>query len=104
MKCNTNEYTRVTIKSLINSLNEVMLRNPNITLDSEVIISDLNMKEFIREFKIYPTFDCTDSKHKAGIYFKPTEVEIATVQVKEESVQADCTSNNLSWLNKYARR
>ena len=109
MKCKSNEYTKITIKDLFNSLEEVMLRNPNITLDSEVIISDLNMKEFMREFKIYPTFDYTDRKHKAGIYFKSTEKETVqvkeeTVQAKEETVQADCTSKDLSWLNKYARR
>ena len=45
MKC-TNTYKKFTIKSLLNSLEEIMARNPEITLDSEVIISDINMSSF----------------------------------------------------------
>ena len=76
MKCtkNTNtKYKRITIRSLFNSLEEVMARSPEITLDSEVIISDLNMGVFKSELRVYPTFDYKDRKTKIGIYLNPNE-------------------------------
>ena len=110
MKCGS-QYKRFTIKSLFNSLEEIMARNPNITMDSEVIISDLNMSYFKQEIKVYPTYDYKDGQMKIGLYLNPYEngelldtTTEETVQVKEETVQADCTSKDLSWLNKYARR
>ena len=128
-KC-TNQYNRMTIKSLLNSLEEIMARNPEITLDSEVIISDINMGAFKQEVKIYPTHDYKDGQVKVGIYLNPyekdetldveeeTKEEVKEVnpqnaqavqelkhayeQKKSQPIQAE--SDSLSWLNKYARR
>lgn len=91
-----NKYKRITIRTLFNSLEEVMARNPQITLDSEVIISDLNMGVFKSEVYIYPTHDYKDRKVKVGIYLNPYEkdelIEETTTQTishtKERSVQA----------------
>jgi ribosomal protein L29 len=88
MKCN-NQYKKFTIKSLLNSLEEIMARNPEITLDSEVIISDINMGAFKQEVKIYPTHDYKDGQMKVGIYLNPYEKDelIDTVEeVKTEQV------------------
>ena len=110
-----------------------MARNPNITLDSEVIISDINMGAFKQEVKIYPTHDYKDEKMKVGIYLNPyekdelldtVEEEEPTQEVMEEvnpqnaqavqelkhayeqkkSQPIQAESDSLSWLNKYARR
>jgi hypothetical protein len=130
MKC-TNTYKKFTIKSLLNSLEEIMARNPEITLDSEVIISDINMSFFKQEIKVYPTHDYKDEKMKVGIYLNPYEKDelIDTVEeeptqevmkeVNPQNVQAvqelkhtyaqkepqpiQAESKSLSWLNKYAR-
>lgn len=80
-KC-TNQYNRMTIKSLLNSLEEIMARNPEITLDSEVIISDINMGAFKQEVKIYPTHDYKDGQVKVGIYLNPYEKD-ETLDVEE---------------------
>ena len=79
-------YKRFTIKSLINSLNEVMSRNPEITLDSEIIISDLNMNEFKHEFRVYPTHDYKDGQTKIGIYLNNYEKDelLDTIEVTEQ--------------------
>ena len=82
-KC-TNQYNKMTIKSLLNSLEEIMARNPNITLDSEVIISDINMGTFKQEVKIYPTHDYKDGQVKVGIYLNPYEKD-ETLDVEEET-------------------
>lgn len=82
-KC-TNQYNKMTIKSLLNSLEEIMARNPNITLDSEVIISDINMGAFKQEVKIYPTHDYKDGQVKVGIYLNPYEKD-ETLDVEEET-------------------
>jgi uncharacterized protein YrzB (UPF0473 family) len=132
MKC-TNTYKKFTIKSLLNSLEEIMARNPEITLDSEVIISDINMSSFKQEIKVYPTHDYKDEKMKVGIYLNPYEkdelldtveeeelIEEVKEEVNPQNAQAvrDLTqefsqkkpqpiqaeSNSLSWLDKYARR
>jgi uncharacterized protein YrzB (UPF0473 family) len=100
MKCN-NQYKKFTIKSLLNSLEEIMARNPQITLDSEVIISDINMSSFKQEIKIYPTHDYKDGQMKVGIYLNPYEkdelidtveevkTEQVSEQVKEETEQVN---------------
>lgn len=82
-KC-TNQYNKMTIKSLLNSLEEIMARNPEITLDSEVIISDINMGAFKQEVKIYPTHDYKDGQVKVGIYLNPYEKD-ETLDVEEET-------------------
>ena len=132
MKC-TNTYKKFTIKSLLNSLEEIMARNPEITLDSKVIISDINMSSFKQEIKVYPTHDYKDEKMKVGIYLNPYEkdelldtveeeelVEEVMEEVNPQNAQAvrelkhtyaqkksqpiQAESDSLSWLNKYARR
>lgn len=91
-KCN-NQYRKMTIKSLINSLEEIMSRNPNITLDSEIIISDINMSYFKQEIKVYPTHDYKDGQMKVGLYINPYEkdetldVEETIEEVKEVNPQ-----------------
>ena len=82
-KCN-NQYRKMTIKSLINSLEEIMVRNPNITLDSEIIISDINMSYFKQEIKVYPTHDYKDGQMKVGLYINPYEKD-ETLDVEEET-------------------
>lgn len=85
MKC-TNQYKKFTIKSLLNSLEEIMARNPQITLDSEVIISDINMSFFKQEVKVYPTYDYKDQQMKVGLYLNPYEKDelIDTVEETEQ--------------------
>ena len=111
-------YKRFTIKSLINSLNEVMSRNPEITLDSEIIISDLNMSEFKHEFRVYPTHDYKDGQTKIGIYLNNYEkdelldteeqvteqvTEQVSEQVTQEPIQIEKVNDDISWLDKYRR-
>ena len=131
-KCN-NQYRKMTIKSLLNSLEEIMVRNPDITLDSEIIISDINMSYFKQEIKVYPTHDYKDGQMKVGLYINPYEKD-ETLDVEEETkeevkevnpqdIQAikqiaedlsqinqpqevqpiQAESDSLSWLNKYTR-
>ena len=131
-KCN-NQYRKMTIKSLINSLEEIMVRNPNITLDSEIIISDINMSYFKQEIKVYPTHDYKDGQMKVGIYLNPYEKDELLDTIEEEEPTQEVTeevnpqnaqavrelkhtyaqketqpiqaeSKSLSWLDKYARR
>ena len=130
MKC-TNQYKKFTIKSLLNSLEEIMARNPQITLDSEVIISDINMSYFKQEIKVFPTHDYKDNQMKVGIYLNPYEkdelieeeteqvseqVKEKTEQVNPKNIQAiqEITENlsqvnqeqpqrELAWLNKYTK-
>ena len=114
MKCN-NQYKRIRIKDIFNSLNEIMARNPNITLESEVIISDLNMGTFKSELRVYPTTDYRDNKTKVGIYLNPYEKdellqdieqeELKTEQVKptvQVTEQVKPTLQN-NWFEKYTR-
>ena len=88
MKC-TNQYKKFTIKSLLNSLEEIMARNPEITLDSEVIISDINMSYFKQEIKVYPTHDYKDGQMKIGIYTSPYEKDetLDTVEETKEEIK-----------------
>ena len=85
-----------------------MAQNPNINLDSEIIISDINMGTFKNEVKIYPTNDYKDRKVKVGIYLNPYEkdelIDVAEKPVKEvkQEVQEEPVKE-LAWLNKYRR-
>lgn len=127
MKC-TNTYKKFTIKELLKALEEIMALNPEITLDSEVIVSDLNMSSFKQEIKVYPTHDYRDRQAKVGLYINPYEKD-EFIDVKEEPIKEEVNpqnaqtvrdltkefsqkesqpiqaeSHSLSWLNKYARR
>lgn len=98
MKCTDNQYKKFTIKSLLNSLEEIMARNPQITMDSEVIISDINISFFKQEIKVFPTYDYKDRQMKVGIYLNPyekdelvdiEESEQVSEQVKEKTKQVN---------------
>ena len=121
MTCN-NQYKRIRIKDIFNSLEEIMARNPNITLESEVIISDLNMGTFKSEVRIYPTKDYRDRKTKVGIFLNPYEKdellqdieqeEIKTKQAtksyeletEQPSIQVTEQVQEKAWFDKYLRR
>ena len=85
-----------TIQSLIYSLKEIMTENPELTWDSEVIISDLQSMELKREFKLYVLHDPHDNKKKLGIYSLPTT---DTEETEEEKTPK--TNKDNSWWNKY---
>ena len=109
-----------------------MARNPQITMDSEVIISDINMSSFKQEIKVYPTYDYKDNQMKVGMYLNPYEkdelidtvedTEQVSEQVNPKNIQAiqEITENlsqvnqvqpqqeikasrELAWLEKYRR-
>lgn len=115
MKC-TNEYKKFTIKSLLNSLEEIMARNPQITLDSEVVISDTDMSFFKQDIKVYPTFDFRSRQMRVGLYLSPCEnVEKAnTTEAKEKTITTTVkkstevitqkeikATKDFSWFKKY---
>lgn len=72
MKC-TNQYKKFTIRNLYKTLEEIMACNPEITMDTEIIISDINMSNFKQEIKVYPTVDYKDRQVKVGLYINPYE-------------------------------
>ena len=80
----TNQQKRLTIKELLNSIEEMMKEDPRITLDSEIIISDMNMSNFKHEIKAYPTYDYKDEKMKVGLYLNPYEKD-ELVEDEEET-------------------
>lgn len=98
MTC-TNQYKKFTIRELFNSFEKIMAQSPEITLDSEVIISDLDMQFFNQEIKIYPTRNYKDGTLAVGIYLNPYEREelLKTVPVASEETNTE----DLAWLNKY---
>lgn len=92
-KCNKNTDKKLTIRNLINSLEEVMSRNPDITLDSEIVISDLNLSFFKKELKIHPIYDCYEDKTKVGLYLNPYEKNNFIEEIEEETKPKDKNSN-----------
>lgn len=91
MKC-TNQYKKFTIRNLYKTLEEIMAHNPEITMDTEIIISDINMSNFKQEIKVYPTVDYKDRKTKVGLYINPYEKdevleEEPTPQVQPNPIQ-----------------
>lgn len=117
---------KLTIRNIINSLNDIMTRSSNIDLDSEVIIADLNFQEF-DNIRIYPIKDVFYEQDKVGIFItpkKPQEITLEeqtkvikkdlldieeTVQVQEvqeetvqeELVQVQASTKNNNWWEKY---
>jgi hypothetical protein len=107
----------LTIRDIINSLNNVMTRSSNLDLDSEVIITDMNFQEF--EIAGVSTGQDFYGQDRVRMYLKPKEVisdykedkqiiqheilgkEIETrledSEVKEEAQEV--TSSN--WWDKY---
>ena len=132
MKC-TNQYKKFTIRNLLKSLEEIMAENPQITMDSEVVISDINISCFKQQVKIYPTYDYKDEQMKVGMYLSPYEKDelIDTVEETEQTAQQVNSKNiqaiqeiteelsqinqvpkpqqeikpskEMAWLNKYRR-
>lgn len=123
----TNKYKKITIKSLLNSLEEIMTQNSQLTLESEVIISDLNMSFFKHDIRVLPIHDYTDGQLKVGLYLNPYEKEeITDIEetdeertnknnvismadfikkvTKQETPKETKTSNSTDWLEKYLRR
>ena len=122
-----NKYKRLTIRELIKSFTEIISENSEITLDSEIIVSDVLMRQLNREFKLYTTFDYTDRKSKVGLFVNPDEdpdfaeeqkAEPEQPEVQEETAehvkeiqdftkqleQAEQTPNrkNTDWFKKFA--
>lgn len=92
-----------TIRDLINSLKEVMVRNPNITWDSELIISDLDLSFFGNDCKLFPTYDYKDRKTKLGIYVirNKIEDEEEPQPIKQQVKPLTKNTTDTEWLNKY---
>jgi hypothetical protein len=65
--------TTFTIESLIYSLKDIMTENPRLSMDSDVIISDLQMSEFKKNFKLYVINDYETNKAKLGIFLLPND-------------------------------
>ena len=90
-----------------------MARTPEITMDSEVIISDINMGVFKNELRVYPTYDYKDRKVKVGIYLNPYEkdeileeeepIKETHTQIKSIVGTKEEPTQELAWLNKYRR-
>ena len=113
MKKNCKEI--LTIRHIINSLNDIMTRSSNITLDSEIIISDTNYQEY-EDLILFPIKDIFYGENKVKLCLKPKEVSkeykeekeiiqqeilgketrLEDSEVKQEPVQ---TNNN--WWEKY---
>jgi len=100
-KCKEIINKKVTIRSLLDSINNILYENPNITMDSEILVSDLNMQKFIEEFKIYPTYDYRDKSYKVGIYLSPNKDTQENLKIQNPIVED--TQENLEWLKKYRR-
>lgn len=109
---NKNCKQKLTIRNIINSLTDIMTRGSNITLDSEVIISDTNFQEF-KTIGVHTIKDIFYGEDKVGIYIEPKQVEIRE-ELKQKVIQEDLldiveepteepvqevSSNN--WWNKY---
>ena len=81
MKKNCKEI--LTIRHIINSLNNIMTRSSNITLDSEVIITDVNLQEF-EAIGVHTIKDIFYGEDKIGIYVKPKETSKKQEITKQE--------------------
>ena len=115
---------KLTIRNIINSLNDIMTRSSNIDLDSEVIISDLNFQEF-DNIRIYPIKDVFYGNDKVGIFItpkKPQEItleeqakvikkdlldieepvqEVQEEPIQEEPIQVQSNTKSNNWWEKY---
>lgn len=74
-----------------------MTENPELTWDSEVIISDLPMTEFRERYELHVTKDCITGKPKLCIFTVPNDTSDY-----EDSVETDTkVETKSSWWNKY---
>lgn len=65
---------KLTIRNLINSLNDIMTRSSNINLDSEIIIANAGNWQEFGNIRIYPIKDVYYGQNdKVGIYIQPIE-------------------------------
>ena len=94
-KCKKSKYQKHTIQSLIYSLKEIMTENPELTWDSEVIISDLKSMEFRKRYDMYVTTDYKDGKTKLCLFTIPDD----TSEYEDEPETKTKTKSN--WWNKY---
>lgn len=110
---------KLTIRNIINSLNDIMTGSSNIDLDSEVIITDLNFQEF-DNIRIYPIKDVFYGQDKVGIFITPKkpqeitleeqtkvikkdllDVEEPVQEVQEELIQVQSSTKDNNWWEKY---
>ena len=111
MKKNCKEI--LTIREIINSLNNVMTGSANITLDSPVIITDVNLQEF-EATGVHTIKDIYYGEDKVGIYIKPKEVtknyeeekeiiehEILGKEIEETRLGNSEVQTGNNWWEKY---
>lgn len=79
---------KLTIRNIINSLNDIMTRSSNIDLDSEVIIADLNFQEF-DNIRIYPIKDVFYGQDKVGIFITPKKPQEITLEEQTKVIKKD---------------
>lgn len=79
---------KLTIRNVINSLNDMMTRSSNITLDSEIIIANSNTFEEFDNVIMYPIRDVFYGQDKVGIYIEPKQVE-ANEELEKRIIQED---------------
>ena len=111
---------KLTIRNIINSLNDIMTRSSNINLDSEVVIADLNFQEF-DNIRIYPIKDVYYGQNdKVGLFVTPKkpqeitleeqtkvikkdllDIEEPVQEVQEEPIQVQSSTKNNNWWEKY---
>ena len=77
----------LTIRNLINSLNDIMTRSSNIDLDSEIIIANAGNWQEFGNIRIYPIKDVYYGQNdKVGIYIQPIDrTEETTEDIEETS-------------------
>lgn len=85
MKKNCKEI--LTIRNIINSLNDIMTRSSNITLDSEIIISDSNYQEF-EVAEIFSIKDIFYGEDKVRLCIKPKET-VKKYEKEKEIIQQE---------------
>ena len=90
---------KTTIRKLINSIKEVMIQNPTLNWDSEILLSDINMSFFEGECKVLPTYDYKSRNLKLGIYIIPENEFIENSTPTPVKVKAN--GEDTAWLNKY---
>ena len=74
-----------------------MTNNPELTWDSEVIISDLPMTEFRERYEMYVTTDYKDGKTKLCIFTIPND----TSDFEEETETETKSKGKDNWWNRY---
>lgn len=76
-----------------------MTNNPELSWDSEVIISDLPMTEFRERYELHVTTDYVTNKPKLCIFTIPNDTSEYEDEPETETKTETKTKNN--WWNKY---